>query len=442
MKRPASILLCCLAACPLLAAPFDGVDWDKSRNDILRQLPKSSDLTLSATAKSVAEKLVGGCTLNEEIAYQKWTMHFNFNKKATALESIVLIGSEGFDSELWDSGVFKSYYLFYTNILKEKYGLGDKSINTPHYDALSKVIQSGDFYPIHSYKADGLVVTIGAHYDKKDKTLHAAFMLEKGMEESALGETKSTNPNVLGEASEWLDIAHWESAPEAEEFLVRVGVIKPKVVTPAPAEGGDATITFTIGGDGDAGEDEPDLDTSEEDTTPELTPAELAISNIDSSLPEEEQALLKSIITINLGEATADCVQTLNDAARKGNGRALYQLALCTEEGKGVTADSGKAEKFYLAAAQSGYALALVRFDGEQEAALASIGFGAAEVKSMVNTIQEEAKGTSVSARLNLAVMYRYGFGVRKDVAKARALLEKLRSQGDTDAAELLEKLF
>lgn len=433
MKHHLSILLSCLAACPLFAAPFDGVDWGKSRNDIIRQMPRSSDLTLSATAKSVAEKLTGGCMLNEEIAYQKWTMYFNFDKKGLSLENIVLVGSEGFDSELWDSGLLKSYYLFYTNILKEKYGLGDKSINTPHYDTLSKVIQSGAFYPIHSYKADGLVITIGAHYDKSDKTIHAAFMLEKGIEESALGETPVTNPNILGDAAEWLDITHWESVPEAEEFLIRVGVIKPKVVTPAPSEG-DATITFTIGGDG--------TEAPAVDTPPEPTPAELAISNIDAGLPDEEQSLLKAIININIGEAPAESVQTLNELARKGNARALYQLALCTEEGKGVTADSEKAEKFYLAAAQTGYALAIVRFAGEYEPALASIGFGAAEAKKMVATIEEAAKATSVSARMNLAIMYRYGFGVRKDVDKARALLEKLMSQGDTDASDLLDKLF
>lgn len=467
MKLSLSLLLCCLSLSPLMAAPFDGIDWDKSRNDILRQLPKSSDFELNSAAKSATDKLTGACTLNEEIAYQKWTMNFHFNKKGTALENIVLIGAEGFDSELWDNQVLKSYYLFVTNALKDKYGLGDRSVNTPHYDPLSKVIQSGEFYPMHSYKTDGLIVTVGMHYNKKTKQIHAAFMLEKGAADSALGESGSSNPNVLGDPSEWANITNWESQKDAEEFLTRVGLIKPKPAPAPVADGGDggdggATIIFTIGDDNTSADDTPahdeevtiadgegfggDTTPSDADTTPDTTPAAApmaeALAMIDTSLPADEQALLKAFIAIDADQANDETVQTLNNAARKGNARALYQLALSTDTGKGLTQDSAKAEKLYLAAAQAGYALALVRFDGEHEAALASIGFGPEEAQGIIATIQEEAQGSSVSARLNLAVMYRYGFGVRKDVSKARAMLEQLKSQGDIDAAKLLEKLF
>ena len=45
----------------------------------------------------------------------------------------------------------------------------------------------------------------------------------------------------------------------------------------------------------------------------------------------------------------------------------------------------------------------------------------------------------TVSLRYNYAVMLRYGYGTRKDVALARELLRELADLGDSEAAELLK---
>lgn len=471
MKNTLSLILTLLTSPALLAAPLDGIEWDKSAKDILPKLGKSGDFTLSPNAKSTGEKMVGGCTLNEEIAYQTWKITFIFDKKATKLGKILLIGTEGFDEQHWDSGALKSYYLFITNALKDKYGLGDRSVNTPHYDKLSKLVQSGDFYPLHSYKADGLIVTIGMHYDKQSKKIHAAYTLQKGAEDSAMGESGSDNPNVLGDASEWTDITHWESCPEATEFLTRVGVIKPKPAPTTTPEGDEGTITFTIDGDDDSEEPSEDetpsvdddgssdsssddttddtsddssddsIDDSSDDSTASTPDTPTGTATVDTSLAEGDQNLLKSIIAMESSNST-DMLQALSDVAKAGNARALYQIAVYTSEGKGFTQDSAKAEKFYLAAAQLGYALALVRVDGEHDAALARIGYGPDESKALVDKIQEEAQGNSVSARFNLAIMYRYGYGIRKDIETARTLLEELKEQGDIQAEAMLKSAF
>ncbi len=437
MKQSLSLLLTLLSISPVLAGPLDGIEWDKSAKDVLTKMPKSADFTLSPTAKTTGEKMVGGCTLNDEIAYQQWKITFLFDKKATHLEKLLFIGSESFDAELWDSGVLKSYYLFITNRLKERYNLGDKSINTPKYEPLSKVMQSANFYPIHSYKADGLVVTIGAHYDKSSNTIQAAFTLQKGIGESALGDSAVDNPNISGEAEEWLDITNWESQPAAEEFLTRVGVIQPKAKTKSDTPTTDNTITLTIK-TGDSTPAPTPEEPSVEEPAPSAPSSDIAV---DSSLPPDDQIILKAVAYADSTPST-DIIKSLSNVAKAGNARAIYQIATYTETGNGLTQDKAKADKFYLAAAQLGYALALVRIDGEFSAALASIGFSTKEADAIIAKTQEEAKGTSVSARFNLAVMYRYGYGVRKDLEKARTLLESLKAQGDIQAEAMLKENF
>ena len=104
--------------------------------------------------------------------------------------------------------------------------------------------------------------------------------------------------------------------------------------------------------------------------------------------------------------------------------------------------DTEKAEKVFLQAAQLGYPLAMVRFSTEFPTAVDYIELTEEDGQKLITDLIAAAEAGSSTARFSLAVMYRYGYGVRKDSAKAKALFEELAKQGDVEANNLLSKEF
>ncbi len=404
-----------LSLSPSFAALIGGVDFGDSRAEVTKKLADSSDLTAIADAPQ-ASKLESSHRMTARVAHQDWVVSFDFANNGKKLVAIHVDGQEGIPVDMFDAEV-KSFYLYVTNAVKKAYGINaDTSENTPKYHAAPELHQ-GERYPMHIYDFNGLRLVMTLRMDLDTKLVYVGYTLLPAPEETALGSTELPNNN--GDAADWKDIPNWDSLKYAEEFLYKNGLKE----RPKPVE-------IVEGGKG----------TGEEVAKPEVkTPDHF--KSIDSTLPSSEQALLKGLIMDNMGELD-DAAIYFAQAAREdsGNGRAFYQLAICFELGQGLPQDIDKSANAYLKAAQLGYAPALVRFGGEYKTAIEEIGLSAEEAKAILDNAHQLAAANSVWGRYNLAMLYRYGYGLRKDVEKARALFSSLAQQGDHEAIKELEK--
>ncbi len=420
MKSP--ILAILLSLSPSFAALIGGVDFGDSRAEVTKKLADSSDMTAIEGAPQ-ASKLQRSHQMTQRVAHQDWVVSFEFANNGKKLIAIHVDGQEGIPSDMFNAEV-KSFYLYVTNAVKDAYGVDtDRSENTPRYH-LAPELHQGERYPMHIYDFNGLRLMMTLRLDLNTKLVYVGYTLLPAAEDSALGSTEL--PNNKGDASEWIDIPTWESLKYAEEFLYKNGLKeRPKPVEKVKeSEGGDSGE----GGDANEGTEEP------QDVVPDY------FKKIDPTLPESEQSLLKGLILDNRGELEKAAI-FFAEAARQdaGNGRAFYQLALCFELGQGLPQDIDRAASAYLKAAQLGYAPALVRFGAEYKTAIEELGLTADEAKAILDTAHQLAAANSVWGRYNLAVFYRYGYGLRKDVAKARSLFASLAQQGDPHAMKELE---
>ncbi len=132
-------------------------------------------------------------------------------------------------------------------------------------------------------------------------------------------------------------------------------------------------------------------------------------------------------------------LQKYGDAAAAGDPAANEALGGVYYYGRsGVAVDKAKARPYYLAAAKAGKSLSqhmigfmLVKAEG-----------GAADVKEGVRWTTEAAKNGQSASQYNLGVWHEYGHhGVTRDVAQAKKYYQASAAQGDSDAAEALQRV-
>jgi uncharacterized protein len=133
-----------------------------------------------------------------------------------------------------------------------------------------------------------------------------------------------------------------------------------------------------------------------------------------------------------------ELVRTLSQAAKNGDSRACYFLALCFSDGLGVQANQRKAIEWYRKAAEAG--------DPEVEFELAYLfdhGIGVRkDPKNAFLWYERAALHGIVEAQFNLGIYYEHGTGRRRDVKKAIHWFLQAAKQGDVDAQFRIGYLF
>ena len=110
-----------------------------------------------------------------------------------------------------------------------------------------------------------------------------------------------------------------------------------------------------------------------------------------------------------------------------------WGMAFLYDQGKyGVKRDKKKAEEMHRKAGAAGYAPSASRFGAAWPDAARVLGLTAAEAREQARTRRRAAVE---------GVMYQTGFGLPKDMAKAREWFQKAADQGDVQAKSVLKKL-
>ncbi len=417
-----------LCLTPLWASVVGDIEFSDSLSDVKKKLNDIPSLVPIAGAAG-ASKLQRSHKTTERLAYQDWTVSFNFDTRGKELLSVYYEGSEPFTLDQFQ-GPLKSYYLYVVDAVKSKYFLEDRSLNTPNFTP-NEEVYTGKIYPVHSYASGDREITITLRYDKKADSIYVGYMITpaqvEDMEMTAMGSTRGSYTNDGADAAIWRDIPKWEGMKEAEEFLIRNGLKEaPKPVDIAAGEGTDTGKPA-------------------EPAKPEVLvdPALGELSALDKNLSESDASLLKGTVHRKHSQGKQAFNAFIAAAsANNGDARAFFNLAECYESGIGTEQDIDKSANAYLMAAQLGYAPALVRYGYEFKTALNELGYSEDEGKEILDLLHTEAAAGRVWARYNLALMYRYGYGLRKDVEKGRSLMSQLAKQGDPAAIKLIESGF
>ncbi len=415
-----------LSLSPLWASVVGDIEFSDSLSDVKKKLQDIPSL-LPIVDAAGASKLQRSHKTADRLAYQDWTVSFNFDSRGKELLSVYYEGSEPFSLDQFQ-GPLKSYYLYVVDAVKDKYFLEDRSLNTPNFMP-NEEVYTGKIYPVHSYASGDREITITLRYDKKADSIYVGYMISPAQVEreamTAMGSARGSYSNDGADAAIWRDIPKWEGIKEAEEFLIRNGLKE----APKPVE-------IVEGG----GTEKP-----AEPVKPEIPvdPALADLDLLDKNLNEPDAKLLKGAVHRKHSQGKEAFNSFVAAAtANKGDARAFFNLAECYESGIGTEQDIDKSANAYLMAAQLGYAPALVRYGYEFKTALNELGFSEDEGKEILDILHTEAAAGRVWARFNLALMYRYGYGLRKDVEKGRSLMSQLAKQGDPVAKKLIESGF
>lgn len=425
----------------------------------------------------------GDYLLAEDLAGQEWALSFNYGKKRR-LESLLFEGSQSFPQEGYDDLV-KAFYLFCEEAISKHFGVaGATPLNTPAWE-LGRDVKAGEFAPMHAYAVrNEVMLTIGV-VRRKDHSYAVAFRLSP-YAQTAMGSTGADNNH--GSAEEWQRIPLLDSYPAGKQFLADRGLLPEPPAsddTGTSLEGGeiDETTPDTSLADNGGSEPQPDADgAGDREPGPDgggavaqsgtdadgnvgaggqgASPAAVAQGGAgsagsggvdaagaavpaipeDADLSPEEHRLLSSLNYLKAGSRLEFAAAQLRSLSDAGDLRASYALALCYEQGKGVPKDGAEAVKLLYRAAAGGYALAMVRYGEEYGKACEALRLDEAQARALADKAAADADEiATVSLRYNYAVMLRYGYGTRKDVALARDLLRELADLGDSEAAELLK---
>lgn len=151
---------------------------------------------------------------------------------------------------------------------------------------------------------------------------------------------------------------------------------------------------------------------------------------------ENFQAGMDSMINKQLDEAAS----SFELAAEANHARAMWCLSVMYAKGTGVPKDSKKATEYNKKAAELGYAMALIKYGKTFPAAIKALNLTPEDAKEILENEAAAAKANCTSALYNLGIMYKKGYAVPKDPAKAKDLLEQAAKQGDSTAALELKK--
>ncbi len=406
-----------LAALPCAAAIIGDISVGDKQKDVQRKA-KSCAALRSSEAKASQPKL-DSYSLAERPAFQDWHAVFEFDKRSKELTGITFVSSKALPAKDYE-GLVKSFYFYTALELSRHYGAED-ALNTPAYGKAA-ALKTGLTHPLFTFRGGNRVLSTGLQRDKKGD-IRVCFSLTQA-NDTAMGSTVNFVSN--GKPEEWNNVPSLDSFEEGKAFLIENGVIKGGTPTPPPA---------------DETEDDADDDSTEAGSSPAPDsgnrPPATGLKTAPTTLPQDEQDALNALFLIEQ-KRNKEGMEKLVAAAKAGNGMALYELGLCHEQGRhGMAQNPELAEKTYRKAASEGYALAMVKFGGEFTTALATLGLTAEQGQTLLNRTLEGAKAGLPSARFNIAVMLRYGYGVRKDVAKAVETMQQLAREGIPGAAEL-----
>lgn len=475
MRISSLLIALSLSALPAAANLLGDIKADEDKRSVAKAAKSCADLRPGDKK--------GDYLLAEDLAGQKWELSFNYSKKRR-LESLLFEGDQSFPQEGYEDLV-KAFYLYCEEAISKHFGVaGATPLNTPAWD-LGRGVKSGEFAPMHAYAVrNEVMLTIGV-VRRKDRSYAVAFRLSP-YAQTAMGSTGADNTH--GRAEEWQRIPLLDSYPAGKQFLADRGLLpKPPVVdeTGTSSEGGEIgeTTPDSALADNGGSESQPDADgAGDREPGPDgggavaqsgtdadgnvgaggqgASPAAVAQGGAGSagsggvdaagaavpSIPEdadlspEEHRLLSSLNYLKAGSRLEFAAAQLRSLADAGDLRACYALALCYEQGKGVPKDGDEAVKLLYRAAAGGYALAMVRYGEEYGKACEALRLDEAQARALADKAAADADEiATVSLRYNYAVMLRYGYGTRKDVALARDLLRELADLGDSEAAELLK---
>lgn len=326
---------------------------------------------------AAAPALDGKYVMRRKLANQTFAAHFTF--KDGKLETIKFLGDRGIPAERFAD--LKAYYITVSNAIEKEYNA--VAINTPPWKKAA-AIPPGKMQYLHAHQAEGFLIIAGIEHMASDGLFHLFFVMQPGS--TALG---VANIETGGRASDWDDSAEV----------------------------------------GNLDEDEHDYDGS-------LTGAR-DVGEYDETL---EALILKA--ASDLKTSTRDGWSVLVKSADKDkSGRAYWLLGQCYEKGIGVKKNAAKAREMYEKAARAGLAMGLVEFGYDFPTALKALNMTVAEGRKLVETSRNNAEAGAPSALYNLGVMYRYGFGVRKNVERAKMLFRKAADAQDPIAAQELKEL-
>lgn len=475
MRISSLLIALSLSALPAAANLLGDIKADEDKRSVAKAAKSCADLRPGDKK--------GDYLLAEDLAGQKWELSFNYSKKRR-LESLLFEGDQSFPQEGYEDLV-KAFYLYCEEAISKHFGVaGATPLNTPAWD-LGRGVKSGEFAPMHAYAVrNEVMLTIGV-VRRKDRSYAVAFRLSP-YAQTAMGSTGADNTH--GRAEEWQRIPLLDSYPAGKQFLADRGLLpKPPVVdeTGTSSEGGEIgeTTPDSALADNGGSESQPDADgAGDREPGPDgggavaqsgtdadgnvgaggqgASPAAVAQGGAGSagsggvdaagaavpSIPEdadlspEEHRLLSSLNYLKAGSRLEFAAAQLRSLADAGDLRACYALALCYEQGKGVPKDGDEAVRLLYRAAAGGYALAMVRYGEEYGKACEALRLTEAQARALADKAAADADEiATVSLRYNYAVMLRYGYGTRKDVALARELLRELADLGDSEAAELLK---
>ncbi|KAH3764274.1 sel1 repeat family protein [Pelomyxa schiedti] len=121
-------------------------------------------------------------------------------------------------------------------------------------------------------------------------------------------------------------------------------------------------------------------------------------------------------------------VELYQRAADAGDTTAMYNLAVCYDNGDGVEKDTQKAVTLYQRAADAGNTSAMCNLGVGYEN-----GYGK-DIKKTVTLYKRAADAGHATAMYNLAVCYEHGIGVDTDIGMAVTLWQRAADAGDSDA--------
>ncbi len=159
------------------------------------------------------------------------------------------------------------------------------------------------------------------------------------------------------------------------------------------------------------------------------------------NLIKADEWILKAIDAVyakNAKEAMA-CFQ---EAAELGSARGYWGLSfLYSGAIKGVSANKKLHDEYRNKAAGMGYALSAVEVDRNFDTAMTKLNISPKDARLMLGRLHRAAKEGRFSEQYNLGIMYKNGFGVTKNLKRAKAYFESAAQQGDKQAASALEAL-
>lgn len=176
---------------------------------------------------------------------------------------------------------------------------------------------------------------------------------------------------------------------------------------------------------------------------PKVTPQVKAEWDRVPEFPELKEAdgwILKAL-TAMVNKKPKDALDYFQKAAELGSPRGYWGLAFLYAGGKGVSSDKTLRDESRETAARMGFALSAVEVDRNFNAAMKKLKVSPAEAKIMLAAMHRAAAENIFSEQYNLGVMYKNGYGVPKNPAKAKEYFQAAAANGDKQAEAALASM-